>query len=356
MVYDNLIIYYFSGTGNALKASGWIIEKAESMGIRTFLYSIDQHRKPELPETEGRTLIGFCSPTHGFNLPWIMIRFLLRFPAKGRYDTFLLNTRGGLKLFNWFTPGLSGVSYIVSMLILLLKGHKFRGLQPLDMPSNWVSIHPGLNENTVAQIVERCRKTAVDFAEKVLNGKRVYRGLLALPFDMLIAPVSFGYFISGRFWLAKSFMASSGCNGCRICEEHCPVGAIKIKNDRPFWSYNCESCMRCMNLCPKRSIQTAHLFVTMVIVIFSFLPVSIWLSKKAESMSPGIITDLFKFSEGFFSWAFHVSVLFIIYRIFSWFIRYRTVNKLFIFASFTKYWKRFYKAPGIKASDFKKNR
>lgn len=356
-MYNNLVIYYFSGTGNALRASQWIVEKAESYGIKTHLYSIDHHRKPFIPAgLEGKTLIGFCTPTHGFNLPWIMIKFMLRFPAKGNYDTFLLNTRGGLKFFSWFTPGLSGISYIVAFLILKFKGHQFCGLQPLDMPSNWISIHPGLSEKTVDQIIERCKNITNDFAEKILHGRRVYKGLLALPFDILVSPVSLGYFFSGRFFLAKSFMASSDCNDCRICEEHCPVKAIKIHNNRPFWSYNCESCMRCMNLCPKHSIQTAHLFVTLVIVLFSLLPVSIWLADLSQSMNPGILSNLLSFFGGFISWAFHISILFLIYRIGDYFIRYRVPNSIFYNTSLTKYWKRFYKAPGIKASDFKKNR
>lgn len=340
-----------------MRAAQWIAEKAQSKGINTRLFSIDRHLKAEIPaDLKGKTLIGFCSPTHGFNLPWIMIKFMLRFPPKGNFDTFLLNTRGGLKLGKWFTPGLSGISYITALIILKLKGHKFRGLRPLDMPSNWISIHPGLNEKTVSLIIERCKKIVDDFSEKILSGKRVYKGLFALPFDLAISPVSIGYFISGRFWLAKSFMASSDCSDCRICEEHCPVKAIKIINKRPFWSYNCESCMRCMNLCPKHSIQTAHLFVTLVIVMFSFLPVSIWLANWAKGMNPGLFPDFLNFFNGFFSWVFHISVLFLVYRLCSYFIRVRVVNKLLMYGSLTKYWKRFYKYPGVKAGEFGRNK
>jgi hypothetical protein len=62
--YDQLIIYYFSGTGNARNASKWITNLAEKQGIKTRLINIDRFEKIEYPNLSTRTLIGFCSPTH----------------------------------------------------------------------------------------------------------------------------------------------------------------------------------------------------------------------------------------------------------------------------------------------------
>ena len=79
MKYDNLIIFYLSGTGNALNAARWMIEAASEKGAKTFLYPIDRKKKIELPELNGKTMLGFCYPTHGFAPPWSMIKFFLDF-------------------------------------------------------------------------------------------------------------------------------------------------------------------------------------------------------------------------------------------------------------------------------------
>ena len=59
-MYDQVIIFYFSGTGNARNAASCIIQLAEEKGIRTELINIDRFEKIETPHLTDRTLIGFC--------------------------------------------------------------------------------------------------------------------------------------------------------------------------------------------------------------------------------------------------------------------------------------------------------
>ena len=122
-----------------------------------------------------KKLIGFCYPTHGFGIPWIMLKFIFKFPVREKCDVFLLNTRAGAKIFKWFAPGVSGIAQILPALVLLAKGFRIRSLFPLDMPSNWISVHPGFKPATVAAIVGRCRAMTDDFCEKVLNARMHFR-------------------------------------------------------------------------------------------------------------------------------------------------------------------------------------
>ena len=150
------------------------------------------------------TLIGFCYPTHGFNAPPIVLKFIRKF-NKGTSDIFLLNTRAGMKLFKLFTPGLSGIALLLPALILKLKGYKIRAYRPIDLPSNWISLHPGLRKKVVDSIFNRCKRIVDSFSEKILSRKRVYRGLLDLPIDLAISPIALGYYFYGRFGIAKTF-------------------------------------------------------------------------------------------------------------------------------------------------------
>jgi len=72
---------YLSGTGNALVAARWFADQARGQGMTADIISIDRLRMlPETPSGEG-TLMGFFYPTHGFSLPWHMLKFMLAFPV-----------------------------------------------------------------------------------------------------------------------------------------------------------------------------------------------------------------------------------------------------------------------------------
>ncbi len=172
--YKKLVLYYFTGTGNALKAGRWIAGEAEKKNIAVGLYAIDDNYKPNPDEIEDDTLIGFLFPTHGFNIAPAMLKFIMKFPSKKKNDVFLLNTRAGLKLSKLVLPGLSGEAQFFPMIILKLKGYNIMGGLPLDMPSNWLLVHPGLNSKTVNAIAERCEGKTKEFINNIFIGKRFF--------------------------------------------------------------------------------------------------------------------------------------------------------------------------------------
>ena len=340
-MYDKLIIYYFTGTGNALAVANWISQIAQEQNILVEIRNITPSllvHKNNFPEN---TLIGFCYPTHGFNAPPIVIDFLLRFP-KMKNKVFVLNTRAGMKISKLFTPGISGLAQLLPAIILRIKGYKIVGFQPMDLPSNWISIHPGLRQKVVDSIFERCERISKQIAAKILSGKRVYKGLISLPIDLLISPISIAYYFYGRFLLAKSFIADFNCNGCGLCAKECPVKAIQMKNNRPFWTHKCESCMRCMNNCPQRAIQTSHLFIVILWwLVLSVLPLCVM--KELVQFNP-IFTEYFNLFINGFILITGLPIVFFSYRIFYWLMKFRFFNWLFTYTSLTKYkfWRRYF--------------
>jgi NAD-dependent dihydropyrimidine dehydrogenase PreA subunit len=348
-MYDQLTVYYFSGTGNALTAGRWIKENAEKKGIKADLIAIDRFKEINVPVAEGKRLIGFCYPTHGFGIPWFMLKFIFRFPAKERCDVFLLNTRAGSKIFNWFAPGVSGIATLLPALILLLKGFRIRSLLPLDMPSNWIAVHPGFNRPTVDAIAARCRTMVDGFCEKVFAGRRHFRPnvFVMMPLDIALAPIAFMYFMYGRFFFAKVFIASTDCDTCNLCEQKCPTASIIMINKRPFWKFSCESCMRCINICPRQAIQASHSLAVVIAVAGSFLPLALLL-KICNSYVP---LALQKPADFIVNWGMSLALFFIVSGLVFWLIRLKWINKFFSATSLTKYWRR-YLAPGIKPRDY----
>ena len=116
-----------------------------------------------------------------------------------------------------FLPGLSGLAQFLPAFILRFKGFRIVGMQPLDLPSNWIILHPGLREKIVKSMFTRYKKIVRKFARRLFEGKKRYKALLSLPFDLLISPVAVGYYFIGRFFLAKTLVSTDACNSCNIC-------------------------------------------------------------------------------------------------------------------------------------------
>lgn len=342
--FNKLVIYYFSGTGNARQVANWIIENALTAGFRTQLINIG-NKEENNHEITKEILIGFCYPTHGFNAPPIILKYLWKF-QKANFGNkfFVVNTRAGMKLSKMFTPGLSGLALLLPSLILMIKGYKLIGYRSIDLPSNWISIHPGLREKVILSIFNRCKLITYNFSVKILSGKKMLRGLWELPIDLALSPVSFGYYLYGRFALSKTFIATNACDQCGLCVSSCPVQAITMKSNNPYWSYKCESCMRCMNSCPQRAIETPHGFVTIIWwFAFGILPVLIlnFISDytEAEHNTKFAIYYLLYIILSFV-------VIFGSYRILHLLMRFNFFNKIIKYTSLTSYqfWRR-YKAP-----------
>lgn len=263
-------IFYFSGTGNAKQIALWFSGVGVKRGLDCKIYNIAKTDPKNIEAFDTGTLIIFISPIHGFNFPKITLNFIERFP-KGKDNIVLMNTRAGMKIGSFVTPGLTGVAFFLSSLILKQKGYKIVGQIPFDMPSNWISIHPALNGNTVNFIFRKNYCRVENYAGKLFDGKSYFLSNRDLIQDILISPVSLAYYLIGRYAFAKTFYANSSCDNCGLCLNQCPVKAIRSVNERPFWTLKCESCMRCMNSCPKNAIETATSLLIAVSFLSSFL-------------------------------------------------------------------------------------
>jgi len=339
--YPKLVVYYFSGTGNSENVAKWMADIAKEKGVEVSLVNIAKTERRHIKSPEPETLVAFVSPIHGFNYPPVMLNFLVRFP-KGRNKVLLMNTRAGMLIGKWITPGLTGIAFYFSALILKLKGYSIQSMFPVDLPSNWISVHPGLNERTVKYLHEQNQEKVYRFARKVLSGGSDFRGLYEIIQDTLVAPISLGYYFMGRFLFAKTYFASSDCDNCDLCIKACPVKAIKKVDNRPFWTFNCESCMHCMSNCPKRAIETGHGYILVFSLLFSLVLSGMFYTYFAE-----LFFDIENTFAGFvMNSALFLGILAIWYRIIHFAIRFRFVERIIVYTSLTKYkfWGRRYKA------------
>ena len=338
-------IFYFSGTGNARRVAEWINDYANSNNFPSEIINIAKMETRSIQPEQGE-MLGIISPTHGFNYPPIVLNFVFRFP-RSRFKTkiFLINTRAGMKLSKLFLPGLSGIAVLLSALVLRLKGYRIIGMRPVDLPSNWISLHPGLKEKVVISMHHRCKRIAEKFASKIISGKKNYRTLLDLPWDLAISPFAIGYYLIARFAIAKTFYASNSCDNCGLCIKQCPVKAISLVGNKPYWSYRCESCMQCMNNCPKRAIETAHGYIIGILILLNIGLITLFYEYLAQSGIIDLTGESFWVSQLRYlvNALIMFAVMFSSYRILHYLRRFKFFEWIVVYTSFTKYkfWRRY---------------
>lgn len=345
MSYENIIIYYFSGTGNALRVSKWIQDLATEKSVGCELIDIAKQRAPLLQPPAGNVLLILISPIHGFNYPPIVLDFIWKFPS-GNSDVLLMNTRAGMKIGNMVTPGLTGMAFYFAGAVMKTKGYRIRGALPVDMPSNWISLHPGLNTHTVLFLHKKMKHRVRTGISRVMEGKKHLRVLReALP-DLAVSPISVAYYFVGRFLFAKTYFASSSCNRCSLCVDSCPVHAIKKVDGRPYWTFRCESCMKCMSNCPKCAIETAHGSIAIISILFTSV-ITVFIYGFFDLYVYNLQN---KWIEFILESVLFLAVLAVWYRLIHFLMRFRWIEKLVVYTSLTKYrfWGKRYKAQEYK--------
>ena len=291
--YNKATTYYMSGTGNTFRVATWFDETAKARGIESTIAPIESAKPEEEVEASDRQLLALFLPTHGFTAPWQMIKFAFCLPRKKGVDAFCVATRAGTKFGPLFLPGLSGTAVFIIALILAIRGFNLRGVLPINMTSNWISAHPGYSPKSARAIHSRSRPKAASFFECILSGKTSWINLnnaLELLFGLAILPISIGYLLVGRFFLAKLFFSNNKCVSCGLCARNCPTESIIMmgkSKPRPYWKYNCESCMRCMAYCPNQAVEAGHSWAVLLWLIIS-LPVGIYLLQTLTEALPGL--------------------------------------------------------------------
>ena len=355
--YKSAAIYFWSGTGNSYRVSQMIDGISRNQRLETRVISVDK-AEPAIPPEDGQehfTVIVF--PTHGFTAPWHVWKSAWNLPRGRASHAYCIATRAGLRFGGLFVPGISGSATFVIALILLLKGYRVRGAMSVDMPSNWYSLHPIQRRKSHEAIINRAERKVSRFMENVFSYSRIWltgNNVYEIIFGTLLLPVSVAYLILGKFFLAKLFFANTSCDGCSICAQNCPVGAIAMRGKErriPYWRYNCESCMRCAAYCPHNAIEAGHSWGVLLYFITAF-PFSVYLLSML-GLDPASIAQVDGSLVGnILNLLYFYPALFISYYIFSLLIRIPFFNYLFTHTTMThvSFWGR-YKEPGTKLKD-----
>jgi len=342
--YRQVTIYFYTGTGNSYRVAAWLAEDAHGAGVTVALRSIAAASPAEEIGQGGAALLGLVMPTHGFTTPWAMLRFALRLPRRRGTHAVVVATRAGGRIGPVYTPGIEGTATCLVALVLMLKGYHVRGATGVDMPSNWIALHPGLSAGTVAGIKERARERVARFSAAVLSGGRRFTGWLPLLIGLLFFHISLAYMLMGRLFLGKMFFASDRCTGCGLCAERCPNHAIEMRGRgsrrRPYWTFRCESCMRCMGYCPTRAVEANYLLGVGAYLLAAAIPTSAllaWLAARAPLLAFVDVVPRWVLES-----VYAIGVIGLLYPVVHLLLGVSWINRLFTLATPTHYYRRYH--------------
>jgi ferredoxin len=272
-----------------------------------------------------------------------MLRFALALPRRAHTHAVVVATRGATRIGSIYLPGFEGTATWLVALILLLKGYHIQGTVGIDMPSNWMALHPGLPPDPVMEIRKRAQEKAANFINAVLSGQQRFVGRAVLPLAILLFPLSLAYLLMGRLFLSKLFFASHRCNGCGLCAAHCPNGAIVMRGQeghrRPYWTFRCESCMRCMAYCPQKAVEVSHLLAVIIYALAGAMPTAALLTWLGTQIS--LLAFLLDIPGWIVGWGNSLIVLSLLSPAFYWVLRVKWVNGFFTYATLTHYYRRY---------------
>ncbi|CAB1055904.1 hypothetical protein D1BOALGB6SA_638 [Olavius sp. associated proteobacterium Delta 1] len=357
--YKEAVFYVMSGTGNTYRVSRWIEEianrhevKAKVVLIEDADFSNDFIQSPDF-------LVGLLFPTHGFMPPWSMIKFLFRMPIRTNVPVMCVATRGALKIGSLQIPGASGFATFFAAILTLLKGYRVKAIFSLDMPSNFINFHWGLHPKNIDKISNKAQSRLKLLIPRILNGQRIWFTrnnlweMLWCVFLFWLVPVfPIAYLIIARMFMAKVMFSNNKCVGCGMCARFCPNNAILMKDagtkKRPYWTYHCENCLRCMGYCRKKAVEAGHSWAVLLYFITSVPVITYawaWLHRTL-SFYPVIngywtieVVYIFNFLIYIIFFLFAV---FLSYRVFWYLIRFPVFNTFFSVTTLTHYYRRYH--------------
>jgi ferredoxin len=353
MAYKKALIYFSSGTGNSYRVAVWLHEASLKRGITSEIIPIKLAKPKEEIKSSPDNLIVLTYPTHGFLPPWSAIKFIFKMPCKRKAHLFPMPTRGCLRFGPVIIPGIAALASLLPVLYLPFKGYNIRGSLSFDMPSNVLFLHSRLSAKNIDRQKKSAKRKANKYFPILLSGKPIWLTLnnlweyswtvFMLVFHTLLPIV---YLLLGRLFMGQMLFANNNCIGCGICAKSCSSNAISMKGKktpRPYWRHNCEACLRCMNYCKEKAIETGHSWAVILYFIWIWGYPLVFYALNYFGLKLPYINSTMNYYMLWLVSAIYIYPAYIIaYFLFFHLIRIKFVNLLFTYTTLTHFYRRYH--------------
>ena len=228
-------IYYFTGTGNSMRAARVI---ASALGDTEI---VSMRMNPEdVPATDCE-VVGFIYPVYHWTIPEPAERFVEKLEINPDAYVFVVAMPS-------FICG-----YACERLnqILDSKGVRLAYGNLVNSVANYVIVYPPFPSPKLR--VPKTEKKLKKIAEEIVSrtkrdypkaGRRVRRNM-----DSFMGP-----YMELQISADNPFTVSDDCISCGLCTRVCPCKNLTMENGKPKFNHHCANCMACVTSCPKRAI------------------------------------------------------------------------------------------------------
>jgi len=229
-------IFYFSGTGNSMRAA---IVIAQVLGNTEI---ISMRCNPSDVPAINSDIVGFVFPVYH----WTICEAIQEFVSD-------LEINPNAYIFAVSTPSfINGFSFEVLDKLLKEKGARLQYGKRIFSVANLCIVYPPFpfpklrvpaTERKIAKISGMIQKKATNTYAKA--------GWLT----RLIYPKMMPKYRAIQAAMDKGFSVSDDCISCGICSKICPKKNITMENLHPLFLHNCSCCMACVSFCPEKAIK-----------------------------------------------------------------------------------------------------
>lgn len=230
------IIYYFSGTGNSLRAATIIAKRiggAELVNVRC---------NPEEVSAKDADMIGFVCPVYEWDIPGTFKNFIKRLAVNPKAYIFMVTTY----------IAVLGKSFETVEKILRDKGARLNYGRALRcVASQCIAYPPFPPEKIMVPYMEKQMKQAGN----EINQRKHREYPRMSPIARKRFKKVMGPYKKVEKEYDKGFFTDERCCGCGTCEKVCPTRNISIRDNHPVWNHRCHGCNACVAYCPTKAIQ-----------------------------------------------------------------------------------------------------
>ena len=244
----DIVIFYFSGTGNTWWVSQELVRQFEKLGRTARAYSIEAVSADEAEALiSAASITGFGYPVHGSDLPLPMKDFIESMPEGAGKQAFVFCTQ-------WLWSG-DGAS--VGGTMLHEKGFSVQWGEHFLMPNNVtvsiISLPYSNDYGRLNNVLARASRAAAFFAGEIIAGRPLLRGFSQVSFYLgCLQRLPFRRFYHK---LQNDIgIDEERCIDCGECVRLCPVDNFFYEAEEIKTRGKCILCLRCYNFCPVAAI------------------------------------------------------------------------------------------------------
>lgn len=230
------LIYYFSGTGNSLRAAVRIAEwigGAEVISVRC--------KAEDVPANDAE-VIGFVCPAYEWDMPGAMKDFVEKLAINPNAYIFMVVTY----------IAVHGKTFETMEGLLSRKNARLAYGRAIHCVASQCTAYPPFPpERLMIPYMEKeLDKTGADISKRKNRAFPKMGRLSRKLYPRLMTP-----YMEVEHEYDKGFYTDERCVGCGACAKVCPTRNITMRGARPAWNHRCHGCMACVAYCPSKAIQ-----------------------------------------------------------------------------------------------------